>query len=337
MSRQKRNFYEFGPFRLDVVERQLLRGKEPLELMPKVYETLLALVEEAGHALEKDELLRRIWPDTFVEEGSLTRSISVLRNALGDKDGAFIETIPKHGYRFVAQVTHHTGPAESAVTDGQAVTPVNAAGAVKDRRILWLVLLGTMVLLLGAGLSVYAVSRRPAESLKSLAVLPLRSLDREAKDDHLELGMADTIIGKLSQIRSLTLRPMSAVTKFAGPEVDAMDAGRQLRVDAVLDGTLQRAGDRLRVRASLTRVRDGASMWSETFDVKFSDIFSVQDEVARQVASRLRSNLTSAEQSQLVKSTTANPAAYEYYISGLRHFDERGLTKMEPAGISEGN
>src|SRR5882724_7806337 len=99
----------------------------------------------------------------------------------------------------------------------------------------------------------------------------------------------------------------------------------------VLDGTVQRSGERLRVRANLIRVGDGALLWSENFDVRFSDIFSVQDEVSRQVASRLRSNLTSAEQSQLAKHATANPAAYEYYLAGLRHFDQRSLTKMGPA------
>src|ERR1043166_4768030 len=98
------HFYEFGPYRVDPAERRLLRGDAPLPLTPKAFETLLALVENAGRGLDKDELLRRVWPDTFVEEGSLMRNISVLRKVLGDEDGRYIETMPKRGYRFVAPI-----------------------------------------------------------------------------------------------------------------------------------------------------------------------------------------------------------------------------------------
>src|ERR1041385_1802385 len=100
MSVKDRYFYEFGPYRLDTGERRLMRGDQPLPLTPKAFETLLALVENAGRAVEKDELLRRVGPDTFVEEGSLTQNISVLRKVLGDEDNRYIETVPKRGYRF---------------------------------------------------------------------------------------------------------------------------------------------------------------------------------------------------------------------------------------------
>ena len=99
MPLENSNFYEFGPYRIDTVERRLLRGDEPIPLTPKAYDTLLALVENAGNGLKKDELMRRVWPDTFVEESGLIRNISVLRKALGDEDGRYIETLPKHGYR----------------------------------------------------------------------------------------------------------------------------------------------------------------------------------------------------------------------------------------------
>src|SRR3989454_5553327 len=124
MPLENRHFYEFGPYHIDTVERRLLRGDEPIPLTPKAYDTLLVLVENAGHGLKKDELMRRVWPDTFVEESSLTRNISVLRKVLGDEDGRYIETLPKHGYRFAAPVTELRLPAESVVVDEHAMTRV---------------------------------------------------------------------------------------------------------------------------------------------------------------------------------------------------------------------
>jgi TolB-like protein len=141
-----------------------------------------------------------------------------------------------------------------------------------SRPYLRIVLGSGCVVLAAVGLFLF-LSRQSPPAAKSLAVLPLRPLDSEARDDHLELGMADTIIGKLSQIRGLTVRPISAVAPFSRSRVDAVEAGRQLKVNAVLDGTLQRSGDRLRVRVNLIPIPGGASLWSETFDVGLTDIF----------------------------------------------------------------
>jgi len=124
MSSGQKHFYEFGSFRIDTVERQLLRGDGPVQLTPKAYETLLALAENAGRALDKDELLRRVWPGTFVEEGSLTRNISVLRKALGDEDERYIETLPKRGYRFVAPVQELWVPGEALVIEERTISHV---------------------------------------------------------------------------------------------------------------------------------------------------------------------------------------------------------------------
>src|SRR5206468_11312739 len=124
MPLDEKRFYNFGPFRLDSAERLLLRGQERVALTPKAYETLLTLVENAGRALEKDELLRRIWPDTFVEEVSLARNISVLRKVLGDEDGMYIETLPKRGYRFAAPVRQVLFPGHGVVVDEHTLTQV---------------------------------------------------------------------------------------------------------------------------------------------------------------------------------------------------------------------
>jgi DNA-binding winged helix-turn-helix (wHTH) protein/TolB-like protein len=343
MSEQGGHLYEFSEFRLDTISRRLLQGSEIVTLTPKVLDLLIALVESQGKILGKEELMRRLWPDTYVEEGNLTQNISVLRRTLAAGSPVevenYIETIPRHGYRFIPPVREVGTATEEILTVDRTHSRLVVEEAVSSSpwRVRMIVALGAVILAgtvswLWFGKQVRPVQKPGSETVvKSLAVLPLRSLDREAKDDHLELGMADTIIGRLSQIPGLTVRPMSAVRKFAGPDVDALNSARQLQVDAVLDGTVQRSGEHLRVRAGLVRVRDGASLWTETFDVRFTDIFSVQDEVARQVALRLRPNLSAVEQKQLARQSTVNPAAYEYYLAGLRDFDQRSLTKMGPA------
>ncbi len=169
--------------------------------------------------------------------------------------------------------------------------------------------------------------RQPAivkTQIKSIAVLPLRSLNPEADDRYLGLGIADSIIAKMSQIGELTVRPTSAVRKYANQEVDALQAARELKVDAVLDSTFLHVGDQLRVSVNLLRVEDGASLWAETFDERFTDIFAIQDQVSQQVAQRLRLKLNPAEQARLTKRYTSNPEAYNYYAKAMYHFGNIG-------------
>ncbi len=201
-------------------------------------------------------------------------------------------------------------------------------GLTRSRTLILTALMGMLIIV---GL-VYAIffrqSSTPAmrSEIKSLAVLPLKSLNREAGDDYLGLGVADTIIMKVSQVGELTVRPTSAVRKYADQEIDSLEAARQLQADAVLDGTFMRAGDRLRVSVNLLRVRDGASLWAESFDMRFTDIFTIQDEVSKEVAARLRLKLSPTEQARLAKRHTTNLEAYSYYAKAMYHFSKRGLT-----------
>jgi len=155
--------------------------------------------------------------------------------------------------------------------------------------------------------------------IKSLAVLPLKSLNTDSNDDYLGLGIADTIIMKVSQNGGLTVRPTSAVRKYASQETNSLEAAQQLKVDSVLDGTVQRAGDRLRINLNLLRTQDGASLWSDSFNVSFTDIFKMQDEVSQQVVARLRIKLKPEEQSRLARARSVNPEAYDYYLRGKYH------------------
>jgi TolB-like protein len=175
------------------------------------------------------------------------------------------------------------------------------------------------VLLVGLALAIYYSRReqpRPNLPIKSIAVLPFKPLIAESRDEALELGMADTLINKLSNIREMTVRPLSAVRKYAGLEQDATAAGREQKVDAVLDGNIQRSGEKIRVTVRLVRVADGREIWTEQFDEKFTDIFSVQDSVSRKVSGVLALTLTGEEQQKLAKRDTTNAEAYQFYLRG---------------------
>lgn len=176
--------------------------------------------------------------------------------------------------------------------------------------------------------------RTPSQpQIKSLAVLPLKSLD--AGENSLGLGIADAVIRRISQTGALTVRPTSAVRRYLSEETDALTAARQLNADAVLEGSVQRADDRLRVSVNLLRVADGVSLWADRFDMRMTDIFTIQDTVAQQVASRLRLQLDSSQQARLKEQYTSNPTAYELYVKGVYSFDQRlsdGKT-LVPAAI----
>lgn len=348
MSKKAGCLYEFGPFRLDVSEHRLLRHQELVPLSPKVFETLLVLVEHSDHILEKEELMKMLWPDSFVEENSLTQNISLLRKALGESgDHQFIETVPKHGYRFVAPVKIVEVNSNGSATvepDELLIHPLPALSESHARR-----LSSHLVLLCGAALLLLAIliggvyfwkTKTPktqgtldmsAEGrVRSLAVLPFKPLGSESNDEFLGLGMADALIVKLSNFEQLSVRPTSSIIKYAGREYDAQLVGKELGVDAVLDGTLQHAGERVRVTVMLLSIREGKMLWSGKFDERFTDIFALQDSISERVMNVLQLQLAMGKQSQLNKRFTENAEAYRYYMMGLYFWNKRtkeGLTK----------
>ncbi len=266
------HIYEFGEFRVDAAKHLLLRAGKPVTLTPKVFETLLYLVRQHGDLVEKDELIRAIWPDTIVEENNLNQNISTLRRLLGESRGEnrFIVTVPGRGYRFVAKVR----------TQPLAVTASSAA---------------------------------------SLAVLPFKPLTADSRDEALELGMADTLIARLSGSRGTTVRPLSSVRKYNSLDQDALTAGRELGVESVLDGNIQRNGNHIRVTTRLIQVRDGAALWTGKFDEEFTDVFSVQDTISERVAAALALGLSPDEKQRLTHRHTDSVEAYHCYLKGRYH------------------
>ncbi|HXD29533.1 MAG TPA: winged helix-turn-helix domain-containing protein [Pyrinomonadaceae bacterium] len=364
MSKPEKHFYEFGPFRLDPAERLLLREDSPVPLTPKAFDTLVVLVGKSGHLVGKDELMREVWGDSFVEENNLDKSISALRKALGEDSAKYIATVRGAGYRFMGTV-HESTAADSVVLQERTRTHIlieddedaddesipapkiikaesqlrkqETAAAQTPRTKKWpLVALIVCSILFGlTGLVFFVRARRSASATpsppeprakdslpsqaKTLAVLPFKPLVGKTREPYLEMGIADSLITRLSNVRQLVVRPTSAVQKFNQPERDPAAAGRELGVETVLDGSIQRQGDRLRVTVQLVSVKDGSQLWGRTFDEKFTNIFAMQDAISLKVAEALALNLSGEEQSGLAKRSTENPEAYELYLKG-RYF-----------------
>ena len=357
-----KRYYEFGPFRLDASDRLLLREGELVPLKPKVVATLLLLVENSGRVVGKDELLGALWPDSFVEESNLTQNIYVLRKALGAGEPPFIETIPKRGYRFAAAVKELTDDGASSTTEGPAGdaaspsentvkgseqnpstdSPARArpapAGRGGYRRLNSRLLYVSALLLISAAALAYVLRSgeavRPAAGagVKSIAVLPFKSLSAEACEDFAGPGMADAVVTKLSGVKNLNVLPTSAVLKYTGPDSDPLAVGRKLGVDSVLDGKMQRDGGRIRVTVQLLRTADGAPLWAGQFDENFTNVFAVQDSISDQVTRVLAPRLSGEEREQLQKHYTENADAYQAYLKG-RYFWNKRTTEGFKKGI----
>jgi eukaryotic-like serine/threonine-protein kinase len=169
-------------------------------------------------------------------------------------------------------------------------------------------------------------------AVQSVAVLPLKALHQQGDDGQLGLGLADTIIMRLGQVEGITVRPTSAVRRYAAADTNALEAARALTVDAVLDGSIQRSADRLRVSMALLRVSDGRTLWTQTFDTAFADIFAVEDEIAKGVVAQLRPRLNETDRQRLARHFTASPEAYEYYLKGVATFSNIGSAAPNVVG-----
>jgi TolB-like protein/DNA-binding winged helix-turn-helix (wHTH) protein/Flp pilus assembly protein TadD len=354
--------YEFGNFQLDTAKR-LLRQLDgtTVPLTPRVFETLLYMVEHHGIILDKERLMEAVWPDSIVEENNLSQNISTLRRIFGETPGShsYIVTVPGRGYRFVAEVNERTDNGTSSVND-KATTPTppenrTEAATEKDRWELPGKTVGSLALaVLGVIiLSAAFVARGPTvrwlekhrigsasptpssgpvtQGVHSVAVLPFEPLGQDMNDELLGLGMADAVIGRMSNLNQLVVLPTSAVSKYKGPASDPLAAGRALQVDAILSGTIQRSGDQVRTTVQLVHVASGRTIWSEKFDQTFTDIFGIQDSIADNVVRSLAHNLSADEQKQLRKHYTTDPSAYDSYLMGLYFWSKRSKDGLEKA------
>jgi DNA-binding winged helix-turn-helix (wHTH) protein/TolB-like protein/Tfp pilus assembly protein PilF len=336
MSHRSQHIYEFESFRLDVAERLLLRDGEVVPLQPKVFDLLLTLVEHHGHLLEKDELMKLVWPDVIVEEANLATNISILRKTLSENGERLIETVPKRGYRFVASVQEKEIPV-AAETKPQAPAVPDISHPIKwmRRRPVLVVSLAVLLLVGVAGaISFWPAKRQPVApgmAIKSIAVLPPRAVPPSERDESLEMGTTSILITRLGSLRQLIVRPESAVEKYTRPDLDPLAAGREQKVDAVLDSRYQRSGDKIRFTLRLLRVADGAMLWADTFDQQSADLFAVEDALSGKVAAALRPTLGGVEKELLAKRYTSSPEAWQLYVRGRHLLHQRRRQDTEKA------
>jgi TolB-like protein/Tfp pilus assembly protein PilF len=281
--------YEFGAYRLDAKSRMLYRGGDHVALPPKVTELLVALVQAPGGVLTREQLLQHLWPDTVVEEGSLTSHISLLRKALGeDPNGQhFIETLPKRGYRFVASVKRAAS---------------NAPDSAVDRAM--------------------------------LVVLPFENLTAGERYDYFSDGLTEEMITELARLspERLGVIARTSAMQFKSTTKGIAQIGSELSASLVLEGSVRREGDRVRITAQLIRVSDESHLWAQNYERDLHDVLEVQAEVARAVAREIQLTLTPRENQRLNRDNrrSINSRAYELYLRG-RHFwyrrTEEGIRK----------
>lgn len=355
MSVSPAHLYGFGSFRVDTSKRTLLRDGKQVRLTPKVFDTLLVLLENSGRVIEKDEMMDKVWPDTVVEENNLNVNISILRKALEERPSGrqFIVTIPGRGYRFAAIVSELGDDDTDLIVESHTLTriiteqrqgyddedgqprqdnPLGSNFAIPVRSMLQL----------GESSSVIAVpaaaSRRPIQSegierprrSGSLAVLPFSLLTSNEADVYLGLGMSDALITRLSSINRIIIRPTSAIAGYDSLHRDAAEVGRELGVDKVLEGCFQRVGERIRVTVQLVSVGDGTILWADKFNEEFTDIFAVEDSISEQVAAVLTPKLSEDERKLLTKRHTESNDPHHSYLKGRYHWNKRtaaGLKK----------
>lgn len=369
------HYYDFEIFRLDVENEQLLKSNQPIPLTRKAFKTLLILVQNYGHLVKKEDIITKIWHDSFVEESNLTQHIYVLRKTLGNNTEGkpFIETIPKSGYCFNADVKEvkvienfvksdsisgrlyqddsvlneeilfvKDEPNKSIVigknsdfhisedsSDNQSSQKTKIVGLKFRSLLMVLAVLLVMSIFLYRPLQNYLFP--PNENIKSIAILPFKPIGEESSDAKLGFGMADSVITRLSKLQKIRVRPTSASFRYVDVAVDPIVAGKELGVDAVLEGTVQMDGEWVRVSVRLIKVSDGKTLWADTFDQEFTHIFALQDSISTKVAKALSFNLSSKQEEQIVARNTLNTEAYQAYQLGIYFWNKRAKEDLEKA------
>lgn len=348
MDQQESHSYDFGRFRLKAAERVLLRSGEPVPLTPKVFDILITLVEQRGQVVGKDDLMRRVWPTTFVEEGNLTQNISLLRKALGESTTGvqFIETVPRRGYRFVAEINESWGdgetqlfPANGQLTDSHSgnghpvpqlessnghnasstavVNNPNTKLSGARRRTPAFLLVATVVIVAIVG-TVYFTGWGKASNaspIQSIAVLPFIDESSDPDAEYINDKIAESLINSLSKLPQLRVVPRSVVAGYKGKEIDPRKVGQELNVRAVVTGRIRRHGDIISIQADLIDLESVAQLWGQHYDHKLSDVLLVQDDISRDIFENLRLKLNVEEKKQL--------EAYGLYLKGRNSWNKR--------------
>jgi TolB-like protein/DNA-binding winged helix-turn-helix (wHTH) protein len=331
--------YVFGDFRLDARQRALFRQRELIALTPKSVETLLFLVERHGRIVDKKELLEAVWPDTFVEEVSLARNVSLLRRALSDhQDGhAFIETIPKRGYRFVAPVEIEDWPSteteRTQIPESQSPQPGIPLGRrIPSFRRKWVWTLAAAGICSGVLGWIY-LRQRPAQPHPLIVVLPVQNLTGDATREYVADGLTEELIAKLGSLGSdkLSVIARTSAMSYKNSGKTVAQVGRELGVNYVIESSVRQWGDRVRITAQLVRVRDQSHLWVRDYDSSGQDLLTIEEEIARDVANEIEVRLAPSAAKPARPTHPIKREAYEAYLQGRYFWARRGLPNFQKA------
>ena len=352
----------FADFTLDLTRGCLLQGAHEVKLRPKSFEVLKYLVENGGRLISKEELIGAVWPDTAVTDDSLVQCLIEVRRALGESGQRLVKTVPRRGYIFDAEVIEHDPNGRELVyteevegirvafeeeeeQEGQIVGPgeVDAApqaGAqllqrgLRLRRPFALPVLAALAAAIII-IAYFAISRHVtggdkantpappgAVTIRSIAVLPLENLSGDPAQEYFADGMTEELIGKLAQIGSLRVISRTSVMRYKAGAKSLPEIARELNVDAVLEGTVQRSDGRVRVTAKLIHAATDSLLWARDYERDLTDVLKLQRDVAHAVADEIRIQITPEERARLASARSVNPQAHEAYLLGRYHYSK---------------
>src|SRR5437899_5838054 len=335
---QLRGRLRFGVFELDLRAGELRKHGLRVRLQEQPFQVLAMLLEHSGEVVTREELQKKLWPaDTFVDfDHGLNKAINKIREALSDsaESPRFVETVARRGYRFLAEVKIADAKSALPAPESAASPPATVQAAHRPEETeppptvrsssAWKIstLLLILVIMSLAVWKLYARSR-PSPTIHSLAVLPLESLSNDASQDYFADGMTDELISDLGQISALRVISRTSVMSYKHARKPLPQIARELNVDAVVEGTVLRSGDRVRITAQLIEASSDKHLWSQSYEGELRDTLALQNQVARAIADQIRINLNPREEATLKAARVVNPQAYESYLKGRYFWNKR--------------
>jgi TolB-like protein/DNA-binding winged helix-turn-helix (wHTH) protein len=327
-----RRLFQFGPYELDSAAGELRKHGVKVKLQEQPLQILHKLLENPGEIVTREELQKHIWPaDTFVDfDHGLYSAVQRLRDALGDtaETPRYIETLPRRGYRFIGPIKNGnlieektgTAPRETAASDIQ-----KRPAPRRNWRVPTIVAIGAVlvVLLFALALKGRRLLGVATPAIRSIAVLPLQNLSNDPSQEYFADAMTEELITELSRIRALKVISRTSVMRFKKTDKPLPEIARDLGVDGIVEGSVLRSGDRVRITAQLIYAPKDANLWAETYDRDLRDVLALQSTVASAIAKEVNVEVTRPEQSQLKKLRPVNPRALDAYLTGRYHLEKK--------------
>ena len=334
--------FEFGDVRVEPEAFRVLKAGHPVAMEPKAIDLLVFLIECRGRLVEKQELLDAVWKDTTVTENAMTRVVAQLRKALGDPaaEPRYIETVPTRGYRFIAPV--RLVDASSAATAPPVPETTPSAPETTPRtgpgrgRTIWLAGALAAAALLALLISFTPVLRRNADApdhprIRSLAVLPLANLTGDPAQEYFSDGMTDALITNLASLPALRVISRQSVMRYKGSTKPLPEIARELGVEGVVEGSVVRSGGRVRITAQLVHAPTDRHLWAHSYERRLEDVLALQGELSRAIAEEVRLTVGTKESQRLTPERTVKPEAYDAYLLGRHHWNQRTAQSLDKA------